>query len=142
MIEKNGIFKLQGTGSHGISETDIDLDRDDGGGQLGRGADPKGTMGAIIAERFRKDVFGIEAQSVVRDRLSADVANYLEERGGLTVGEGEQVEVAGRSEWICEPCGVEHGALENEELLVRRDAQSEEKPFKGKSGKHALEMGS
>ena len=57
------------------------------------------------------------------------------------VGEGEQVEVAGRSERVLEPRGVEHGALEDEELLVRRDTESKEKPFKGISGQHALEIG-
>ena len=141
LIEKDGIFELQGSGGHGVSETDIDLDRDDGGSEFGRVADAKSAMGAVLAERCREDVFGIEAQSVVRDRLSADIANCLEEGRRLTVSKGEQVEVAGRSERILEPGGVEHGALEDEELLVRRDTEAKEKPFKGISGQHALEIG-
>lgn len=98
-------------------------------------------MGAILAERRHADVHGIEAQSVVRDRLGADIANCLQEGRRLPVGEGKQVEIAGRPERIVEPCGVEHRALEDKELPVRRDAEAKEKPLKGVSGEHALEIG-
>ena len=101
MIEKDGILELHGSGSHGIAETDIDLDRDDGGGELGQSADPKSAMGAILVDRCYADVFGIEVQSVVRDRLSADSANCFKEGRRIAVGEGEQVEVTGRSQRIC-----------------------------------------
>ena len=135
-VEKDGIFKLQRTGRHRVSKADVDLYR--GGGELGRGANPKSFLGS--AARFDKDVFGIETQSVARDRLGADVAKDFKKRDGLAVGEGKEIEVARGSERICEPRDIEHGTLENEEVLAGRDAQSEEKPLKGVASKHALEI--
>ena len=35
---------------------------------------------------------------------------------------------------------IEHGALENKEILVSWGAQSKKKPFKRLSGKHMLEI--
>ena len=125
MVEKDRIFKLQWTGRHRVSKADIDLY--DGGGELGRGANPKSFLGP--AARFDKDVFGIEAQSVARDRLGADVAKDFKKRGGLAVDEGKEVEVARGSERICEPCDIEQGALRTKrfswgETLSRKRTRS------------------
>ena len=49
----------------------------------------KSSQGPITDTPLDKDVFGIEAQSVVRDRLGTDVAEDLGEGGGPAVGDGK-----------------------------------------------------
>ena len=130
LIEKDGILYFQGAGDHGVSDADIDLDGDDSSAESGRGSNPKGAMGTILTERLYEDVFGIEAQSIIRDRVSADIANDLKKGHRLVVGKGEKIKVVGRSERVREPCSVEHGALEDEKLPVMRDTEPKEKPLK------------
>ena len=55
LIEKDGILELQRAGGDGVPETDIDLDQDNGGSELGRGADPKSAMGAFLVKRRCED---------------------------------------------------------------------------------------
>ena len=77
MIEENGILELHGSGSHGITVSDIDLDRDDGGAELGRPTYGPGMRHGVRSsvERCCEDILGIEVQSIVRDLLSANIAN-------------------------------------------------------------------
>ncbi len=108
LIQKYGIFKFHWGRSYRIPETDIDLNRDDGGAKFSRGAGPKNSMGPIIAERFREDIIGIGGQIIVCDRQGADFANRFDQRSCLPVRKGEKIKITSHSERVSDPCSVEH----------------------------------
>ena len=140
LIQQNRIRQLQGTGSHRVAKTDVDLDRDDGRRKTRRRTQPKPPIYPVVANRFRHQVLRIEDQSILLDRLYADFAEYRHKTLGCPLTDGKKVQVSGRSKRIFEPGRVEHGALEDEAFLVRRLAQSEENPFQRISRQHTLEI--
>ena len=129
LIQQNRILQLQWTGSHRVPKTDVDLDRDNGRRQPRRRTQPNSSICPMVANRFRHKALRIEDQSIVLDRLNANLAEPHHKTLSFSLTEGKKVQVSCRSKRIFEPSRIEHGALEDDALTVRRHAQPEEKPF-------------
>lgn len=91
MVEKNRIIELRWTRCHDIAKTDIDLDRDDGGAEARRCSQPNASIDLIVANRFRGNVLGIEAQPVFLNRLNTNSPKDPDKALGFAIAKGKKV---------------------------------------------------